>query len=421
MQAFLAALLTLATAHAGNVIFIHPDGAGVASWQAARFFLVGPDGDLNWDRLPYVAVYRGHNADNLTSTSNGGATIHAYGVKAPRAGFGSDGQSAAPLVSAGGEKMSLMQEALKKGIRCGLVNSGSIIEPGSAAFVASVKQRKDFEEIARQVIQSGVDVILSGGEEWLLPEGTKGRHTASGKRTDKMNLIEWAKENGYTVVYDNAELAAVPPTTRRLLGVFAAANTFNDMETQALDAAGLPTYQEGAPTFGEMVSKALELLGNDHFFLVAEEEGTDNFGNYNNARGVLDALRRADAGFGAALDFLKKNPDTLIVTAADSEAGSMDVIGISSSPAELAMLAQGRDVNGAPYDTYEPGKPIMSAPDKDGNRHPFVISWGSKNDVSGGIVTRAAGKGAEGLGGTCDNTRIYSLMRDVLFEKPRGR
>ena len=45
---------------AGNVIFVHVDGVGVANWQALRFLTVGPDGHIEWDKLPHIAVYRGH-------------------------------------------------------------------------------------------------------------------------------------------------------------------------------------------------------------------------------------------------------------------------------------------------------------------------------------------------------------------------
>ena len=81
-----------APAKTGNVIFYHVDGTGIAHWQMARFLLAGPDGDINWDRLPHVAVYRGHAEDVLTPSSNAGATMHAYGVKAPHAAYGTDAQ-----------------------------------------------------------------------------------------------------------------------------------------------------------------------------------------------------------------------------------------------------------------------------------------------------------------------------------------
>lgn len=64
-----------------NVIFIHPDGADPSHFAAARFESVGPDGRLNWDSAPAAGVYLGHLDDSVVATSNGGAVVHAYGIK----------------------------------------------------------------------------------------------------------------------------------------------------------------------------------------------------------------------------------------------------------------------------------------------------------------------------------------------------
>ena len=401
---------------AANVIFIHPDGAGVAHWQAARFYLVGPDGDLNWDRLPATAIYRGHMQDSLTATSNGGATSHAYGIKVPASGFGTDASKKRP-VAASGFRGSLMHEAMKAGIRVGVVNSGSVIEPGTACFLASVEKRDGYEAITKQIVESGADVILSGGEEWFLPKGTAGRHSSEGTRTDGLDLIAAAKERGYHVVYDAAELAAVPAGTRKLLGIFAHEDTFNDMGEAEMSVRKLPPFKPGTPTLAEMTQAALNILAPGPFFLVVEEEGTDNFSNANNAAGTLEALRRADEALGVALRFMEKDPETLLVTAADSVAGGMEAIGFVESPEKLAIASNRRDRNGAPYSFAADGKPFISQPDREGKIHPFVISWSTMLDASGGIVVRGAGKQSEAIQGSFDNTKIYSLMHDVLFEK----
>ncbi len=46
-------------------------------------------------QLPHMAVYTGHMKDRLTSTSHGGATTHAYGVKVLADSYGMDGNGAA--------------------------------------------------------------------------------------------------------------------------------------------------------------------------------------------------------------------------------------------------------------------------------------------------------------------------------------
>ncbi len=431
----LAAALSLAAVSAeaagaktgqGSVIFMHIDGAGMAHWQAARYLQAGPDGEINWDRLPHLAVYRGHIEDTLTPSSNAAATVHAYGVKVPHAAFGTDSSGKPPLAPSG-QRLSLMQEARARGIAVGVVNSGSAIEPGTACHLTSVHAREDEAEIVSQQLASGADVILAGGEEWYLPDGVSGRH-GKGRRQDGRNLLEEAIASGYRVVFTREELAALPDDAGRVLGVFAHQDTFNDEPEEKLAAHGLPPYAVDAPSLAEMTRAALRFLGGRRFFLVVEEEGVDNFGNCNNAPGTMEALRRGDEALGAALEFIESHPETLLVTFGDSEAGNMDVIGLRGAKDEARMLAEGRDENGAPLAgaRNEAGggvaEPFVSRPNRAGRSHRFVVSWGTRLDSNGGILVRAAGLDAGRVAGTMDNTGLYPLFRETLFgDKPSGR
>ena len=407
----------------GSVIFYHIDGTGIAHWQMARMLLAGPDGDLNWDRLPHVAVYRGHAEDVLTPSSNAGATMHAYGVKAPHAAYGTDAGGRPPLAPSG-RRRSIMQEAKARGLATGLVNSGNAAEPGTAVHVTSVADRDACEEIAAQLLASGTDVLFSGGEKWFLPREATGRH-GRGERTDGRDLIKEAEAAGYRVVFTREEMLALPADAGKVLGLFARGDMFNAEAEEMLAAQGLPAYDPAAPTLAEMTEVSLRLLGGRQFLLVVEEEGTDNFGNCNNAAGTLEALRRADEGLGVALDYLAKHPDTLLLTCADSEAGGPDVVGLRGAKYENALLETGKDYNGAPVDGAEttpeggPAKPFVSAPDRAGRTHEFVVVWGTKMDSSGGIVARAAGLNAEKVRGSFDNTAVYPLFYETLFgEQP---
>ncbi|MGA0368748.1 MAG: alkaline phosphatase, partial [Kiritimatiellia bacterium] len=68
-------------AEPGSVVFLHPDGAGIGHWYAGRLIAAGPDGQLNWDRLEKISVYEGHQRGWLSTSSNAGATSHAFGKK----------------------------------------------------------------------------------------------------------------------------------------------------------------------------------------------------------------------------------------------------------------------------------------------------------------------------------------------------
>ncbi|HOI31054.1 MAG TPA: alkaline phosphatase [Melioribacteraceae bacterium] len=404
----------------GNVIFIHPDGTSLAVWNAVRLLYAGPDSQLNWDKLLNVGIYLGHMTNSLTATSNGGGTIHAYGVKVGVGAYGTDDKLEKP-VSRSGKRLSIMQEAMGADIRTGLINSGSIIEPGTGAFVVTVPSRKEDEEIAKQTIFSGVDVIMYGGEEWLLPKGTSGFHTKSGKRTDGLNLIEEAKNLGYKVIYSREQLLNLPKETEKLLGIFSEDHTFNDKPEEEQNKLGLQNFKPGVPTLAEMTEAAIQILSrnNQQFLLVVEEEGTDNFGNKNNARGTLEALKRADDALGVALKYIDSNPKTLLITCSDSEAGGMEAISYTEDYFPFDKPISKLAPNGAPYDGVDGPEsfPFRSKPDKLGRTFPFVISWSTTDDVCGSVLVRAAGLNSEYVKGSVDNTDIYKFMYLTLFGK----
>ena len=202
------------------------------------------------------------------------------------------------------------------------------------------------------------------------------------------------------------------------MGVFAAGHTFNDQTEEALISANLPNYVPTAPRLNEMVSFAIKFLSaKGQFFLVAEEEGTDNFGNDNNANGKLEALLNADKAIGEALKFYETNPNTMIITASDSDAGGLGIAGAEVDKLDPNTPLPPTDFNGAPMDGINGtgSLPFISKPDKNGRTFPFGIVWASRGDLTGPIVARAHGLNAERMYGKIDNTDIYRLMYLTLF------
>lgn len=429
-----------ATQETGNVIFFHPDGTSPSMYGLARFVSQGPDGRLNYDLMSDSGVYLGHMEDQIVGTSNSGAVTHAFGVKAPAGSFGlnADGNS---VTSASGKRgVSILEEAIAAGKATAVINSGFIAEPGTGAFLAEVENRGDVAEITRQVVESGVDIILGGGEIHYLPVGTIGRFGQEGIRKDGRNLIEEAAAAGYTVVYDLAELQSIPAGTTKLLGVFAAENIYNDNPEELNQSLGLENYGQflpdgsptNQPTVAQMLAAALPILSQDPdgFMVVAEEEGTDNLGNDNNSRGVIEATLRADATLGVAMDFIRnQNPNTLLVTAADSEAGGVQVwqpTPFAPGLPEVVNTATALPVNPTGTETFQnpvdgaegrlfPLTTFAAQPSLDGEMGNFVTAWVGTNDFSGNIVAKAYGMNADLLPSTLDNTFIYEMMYRTLF------
>lgn len=401
----LAAPLTAAP----SAIFLHPDGMGAGTWAALRLREVGPDGRLAWDRLPRTAVYVGPMLDRVTASSNGGATSHAWGLRAEADSFGMVG-GRKPARSASGAAEPLVMEAKHAGKKIGLVNSASVTEPGTGAMVASVTERRDEQAIAAQLLEAAPDVLLGGGEGWFLPKGVQGRH-GPGLRTDGRNLIAEAKAAGYAIVYTATELEAARDGNGRLLGLFAHEETFNEGTPRQLARAG-GLVKRGAPDWDVMVTAALARLSRapNGYLLVANHEATDNLGG-DNASAVLDAAASADRAIGAALALAAADPELTVVVASDSDCGAM----VATDEAADLDRVPGRGERGMRLEGDALGRPFVAAADAQGRRLPFTIAWGSSGDIAGGLVARGTGPGAALIAGTIDSTDIFRALHAGLF------
>ena len=286
--------------------------------------------------------------------------------------------------------------------------------------------RKDRAGITEKVLSSGADLIFTGGEMYAIPEGVVGVHGREGIRKDGRNLLTEAKAAGYTVIYTQEELLKLPSDANKVIGMFAAKDTYNSKTEEVLKERGLPLYNEGQPTFDEMVSVALNILSSDpakRFFLVAEEEGTDNFSNSANTPGVLEALKRSDKAIGLSMDFIQSRPvnDTLLIVGADSDAGHPTIWTPvkATLPENFPLFSE----TGAPLDGVRGtgSMPFETAPDANGNTFLFSVAWPMKEDGYGSVVAKAHGYGSEALNVVVDNTDIYRISYKVLFGKEPGQ
>ena len=385
-------------------------------------------------------VYLGHMRDRLVGTSNGGAVTHATGVKVQSGSFGLD-EFDDPVVSRSGKRgVTILEEAIAADKSTAVINSGFIAEPGTGAFLSEVESRSDVTAITEQVLESGVNVILGGGEIHYLPEGTVGRFGQEGVREDGRNLIEEAEAAGFTVVFDREELQNIPEDTTQLLGIFAAEDTYNDNTEEENRALKLDSYGQllpdgtptNQPTVAEMLEAALPILSADEdgFMVVMEEEGTDNLANNNNSVGTLEATLRADAALGVAMDYIQQeDPNTLLITAADSEAGGVQVwqpTPFGDALPETLLEPLTLDVNPTDEETFQnpvdgsdgrvpPLTTFEAKPSLDGEMGNFVTAWSGTSDFAGSVVAKSYGMNADLLNATVDNTEIYQIMYQTLF------
>jgi len=394
-----------------SVIYYQVSGAGLSAWQLARFLKVGPDGDLNWDRLPTISLMRSHALDRLATSGGASATTHSHGINVS---WDTCGQPH-------GASAGLMKVALSQGLATGTITTGMLANPsGISSFIAHAPSRGDYEKVAAQILEAGVDVLLGGGEEWFLPLGVLGRH-GEGLRTDGRNLVEEAAKAGYRIVHTKEELAELPDDTPKVLGLFASKATFNPLPEDQLAERGQLAFAPQMPTMANLVTAALRFLQGRKFLLLSEEASPGRFGTFNNAQGLAEAMLRADQGLGVAADYVLKHPQTLLLCLAENEVGQPGIIPLRGDTHETKMLLTGFDNNGSPVDGVERNekggvaKPFTSAADQAGRTHSFVVCWGTRMTTSGSLVLRALGANADRLGASTTNPDIHHLLKMTLF------
>jgi alkaline phosphatase len=214
---------------------------------------------------------------------------------------------------------SIALEAKKRGMKVGLVSDTRITHATPAAFVAAVGDREQESEIALQLVKSGVDLMLSGGLAFFLPDRSlcvdPRCHKNSARirfRSDGQDLVQQAQREGFSVALSTRELDRALKTP--LLGLFAPLH-MNDAFEEGRDEE---------PSLVLMTRKALSLLDNpEGFFLMVESGQIDTAAHYNDVGWVFAEMLRLSSMLEEIERFTKGRNDTLVVMTADHETGGM--------------------------------------------------------------------------------------------------
>jgi alkaline phosphatase len=366
---------------ATNIIFMVPDGMGLAGVTAARIFKNGPNGQgLHMETLSTIGYQRTHSANRATTDSAATASAWASGEKFRNGEISChddnrDGKcepTPAPTI---------LELARERGKSAGLVVTSTVTHATPAAFGAHVPRRGCENEIARQYIQvTGVEVILGGGAAKF--NAPKANVDACGTFGD---FIAAARTRGYEVVYTkDAMEEAVSRGTKKLLGLFAR----NGKTPELFRVFPEEHYRVDEPTLPQMTAAALEILEKDQdgFFLLVEGSQIDWAGHDNNLPYQISETLAFDEAVKVVLDWIneeqRRKLDTLVIIAPDHETG-------------------GFAIRGARQENYKPGDLVKDA-------------WTTKKHTAGDVVIWSQGPGSRFLGRAVDNTDLYQIMRDVL-------
>ncbi|MDI3280079.1 MAG: alkaline phosphatase [Bacillota bacterium] len=286
-----------------NLILLIGDGMGFGQLTAAR---IVKGESLYMDGFPVVgtaSTYPNDPQEKWVTDSAAAGTALATGVKSYNAAISVD-VNRKPV-------KTILEAAQEAGKATGLVTTTRITHATPAVFAAHHVNRDAEQEIAVDMLNHNVDVLLGGGKGYFVPAAQKG------KRTDGRDLIAEARSKGYTFVETKDELNKV--TGGKVLGLFKSSHLSYELDRD-------PARE---PSLAEMTRKAIELLSRDPdgFFLMVEGGRIDHASHAHDAAAAVYDTLAFDEAVGVALDFALRNPDTLVVVTADHETGGLSVGG----------------------------------------------------------------------------------------------
>lgn len=325
-----------------NVILMIGDGMGLA--QAYSAYTVN-HGRLNIFTMPFTGFSKTYCADKYVTDSGAGATALAIGHKANYQSIGLD--------SLGNPHPSLIKLAKRKGLSTSIITTCDLTHATPAAFVANVKNRKEAEKIALAYLEKNVDIFVGGGLDNFL----------STKRKDKLSLTDSLVKSGYNMIYSLDNISQINNKTAAIM---------------------FPSHPPRARQRKDMLclslAKTLDVLDKEDkgFFMMLEGSQIDFEAHLNKFDNMVDEILDFDKAVGLAIEFAKRDGNTLVIVIADHETGGL---------------------------TLNDGS-IPNAEVKD--------KWSSLNHTGVMVPIYAFGKGAENFTGVMENTDVFEKIKRLL-------
>lgn len=316
-----------------NIILMIGDGMGLSQISAASFLF----GGLTLDQLIDIGLIKTSSGDDYITDSAAGATAYSTGEKTYNGAIGVD-MNKMPL-------KNIIELIEQKGLSSGLISTCSITHATPASFFAHQPDREMHQAIANDFYGKGIDFVAGTGKPYF----------------DMARLVI----DGYTI-HNGPDFGSERTTGKQFW-------FYND-------SIHPPKADERGPWLSAATKKGIECLSTNKngFFLMVEGSQIDWGGHDNDFNYVMSELYDFDKAVCAAIEFARKDGNTLVIVTADHETGGLS-------------LDKG---------TFEPK----------GIEHHF-----SSTHHSGVMVPLYAfGPGAEQFRGTHENTEVYVRMKTLF-------
>ncbi|UDJ85177.1 alkaline phosphatase [Kosakonia oryzae] len=405
---------------AKNIILLIGDGMGDSEITAARNYAEGAGGYFKGiDALPLTGQYTHYALDKKTgkpdyvTDSAASATAWSTGVKTYNGALGVDIHEK--------DHMTILEMAKAAGLATGNVSTAELQDATPAALVSHVISRRCYGptvtsekcalnalekggkgSITEQLLNARADVTLGGGAKTF-------NETATAGEWQGKTLREQAQARGYQMVSDASALAAITEANQNkpLLGLFADGNMpvrwegpkaslHGNLDKPAVTCTPNAKRTDSVPTLAAMTEKAIDLLSKNEkgFFLQVEGASIDKQDHAANPCGQIGETVDLDEAVQKALEFAKKDGNTLVIVTADHAHASQII----------------------PPDTKAPGL-SQALNTKDGAV--MAITYGNSEEESmehTGTQVRIAAYGprAGNVVGLTDQTDLFYTMKAAL-------
>ncbi|MDM7855227.1 alkaline phosphatase [Cellulomonas alba] len=407
---------------ARNVILFIGDGMGDSEITVARDYAKGAAGRFaGIDGLPLTGQYTTYALDKKD-----GKPDYVTDSAASGSGWSTGTKTYNGAISVdvdGDPQRTILEIAKANGLRTGDVTTAEIQDATPAVLVSHVTDRSCYGpsvtttkcptnalengglgSITEQLLNTRPDVTLGGGSKTF--DETAKAGAWSGK-----TLLQQANARGYQVIGDAAGLAAVTKADQKspVLGLFATGNmpvrwtgplaTHTGGAEAPATCTPNPAYSSTRPNLQAMTSKAISLLDDKHakkgFFLQVEGASIDKQDHAADPCGQIGETVDLDEAVKAALDFAKKDGNTLVVLTADHGHSSQIIYPGTTTPGltRTLLTADGKPMTVA-YGTADTG--------------------GSQDHTGTQVRIAAYGPRAANVVGLTDQTDLFFTIRDAL-------
>lgn len=294
---------------AKNIIMMIPDGQSVSDTTLARWYKGGTP--LAVDEM-MCGLVRTYSSDAAIADSAPSGTVYATGFKSHTGFVGvlpdeNIMPGMKPLADADKRRpvASILEAAQMLGKGTGLIATSKIMHATPADFSAHDPSRKNYDNLSEQEVYQNIDVVLGSGEYYLTPEGRK----------DGENLASELKNMGYDYITTPDEMRNTNST--KIWGMFAPKDLSYEIDRDS----------SKQPSLAEMTKKAIDTLSKNEngFFLLVEGSKVDWASHANDPIGIISDTLAYDEAVKAALDFAKKDGNTVVISVTDHGNGGMTI------------------------------------------------------------------------------------------------